>query len=78
MRIGGIDMSQFQDGKADQIRTRKVIFCPECIYYYAPVCTFYKCLPMTSRNGYCYHAIRGQYKGPAPIVQNGGQKDEND
>lgn len=47
----------------------RVIYCPECKYYYAPVCTFYKWLPMVSRKGYCYHAVKGKYEGATPIVQ---------
>jgi len=48
----------------------KVIYCPECKYYFAPVCTFYKWLPMTSRKGFCHHGIKGKYTGGVPIVQN--------
>lgn len=48
--------------------SRKIINCPDCKYYYAPVCTFYKNLPMVSRKGYCYHAVKGKYKGDTPTV----------
>lgn len=52
-----------------------IIYCPQCKNYYAPVCTFYKWLPMTSRQGYCYHAIKGRYEGKTPTI--GGMEMES-
>lgn len=44
------------------------IHCPDCKFYFAPVCTLTKDLRMVSRIGYCYHAIKGKYKGGIPTV----------
>ena len=46
----------------------KLIKCPDCKYYYAPVCTFHKWLPMTSRKMYCGHAVKGKYQGDVPVI----------
>jgi len=55
----------------------RMCHCPECKYYYAPVCTFYKWLPMVSRRGYCYHAKRGKYEGETPKIAEGGLYEDN-
>lgn len=48
---------------------RRLTHCPKCKYYYPPVCTFYKWLPMVSRKGFCYHARPGKYEGDTPTVE---------
>jgi len=49
-------------------KSSNIVHCPKCKYYYAPVCTFYKQLPMTSRKGFCYHGKEGEYKGDTPTI----------
>lgn len=65
------EMSRYLDGKVFQQRDKEMeslVHCPECKFYFAPVCTFHPWLPMTSRYGYCHHGIKGEYEGETPPI----------
>lgn len=48
--------------------TSEVIRCKDCKYFYRPVCTRLKCLPIVRSNGYCYLAVKGKYEGDTPTI----------